>query len=270
VPSFEELHGMRPCLVAPTRIIAGARRWPCGGRGLRCSCSCSCTGAAGRRGVPADAAPPASLLGPGAARHAPPATPCRPGHVVRHRQHRRPRGDRLLQQRLLQQGGDHGRVPDWQGLQLWLPACQGRGRHRARPDGGHEGGRAAREGGGGGSEQQRRRRCSARRRGRSPSSCSRARTAPQVRFLEVVDTMVGQLLRRLAEDEERRGGGPYLLAVTGDHSTPVMFGDHSHEPVPFAAAHVRDVVSEASNSCGAACTSGNELSVQPPGGARAC
>ncbi len=59
----------------------------------------------------------------------------------------------------------------------------------------------------------------------------------------MVDIMVGQLLRRLAEDELQCGGGPYLLAVTGDHSTPVEFGDHSHEPVPFAAAHVRDVVS---------------------------
>ena len=74
---------------------------------------------------------------------------------------------------------------------------------------------------------------------RSPSM----RAPPQVRFLEVVDVMVGQLLRRLAEDEQQRGGGPYLLAVTGDHSTPVVFGDHSHEPVPFAAAHVLDVVS---------------------------
>ena len=36
----------------------------------------------------------------------------------------------------------------------------------------------------------------------------------------------------------------YCIVVTGDHSTPVEFGDHSHEPVPFAIAHVRDVVSE--------------------------
>ena len=32
------------------------------------------------------------------------------------------------------------------------------------------------------------------------------------------------------------------VAVTGDHSTPVLFGDHSHEPVPLAIAHVRHVV----------------------------
>ena len=35
----------------------------------------------------------------------------------------------------------------------------------------------------------------------------------------------------------------YSVVVTGDHSTPVEFGDHSHEPVPFAIAHVRHVVS---------------------------
>ncbi len=54
--------------------------------------------------------------------------------------------------------------------------------------------------------------------------------------------MVGQLLRRLWEAQQQ-GDSPFVLAVTGDHSTPVVFGDHSHEPVPFAAAHVEDVVS---------------------------
>lgn len=34
----------------------------------------------------------------------------------------------------------------------------------------------------------------------------------------------------------------YSVLLTGDHSTPVMFGDHSHEPVPLAMARVRDVV----------------------------
>jgi hypothetical protein len=34
----------------------------------------------------------------------------------------------------------------------------------------------------------------------------------------------------------------FSILVTGDHSTPVMFGDHSHEPVPLAYADVADVV----------------------------
>ncbi len=34
----------------------------------------------------------------------------------------------------------------------------------------------------------------------------------------------------------------FAVAVTGDHSTPAVYGDHSHEPVPFAIAHVRHAV----------------------------
>ena len=118
----------------------------------------------------------------------------------------------------------------------------------------------------------------------------------QVAYLEAVDAMVGQLVRRLAEAEAASSLGPhaatelqaaatpaaaqpghsasaspsgsraaagsaaagqaapgqgspankrqaqcwqFALCVTGDHSTPVVFGDHSHEPVPFALAHAR-------------------------------
>ena len=38
------------------------------------------------------------------------------------------------------------------------------------------------------------------------------------------------------------GGRRFAVAVTGDHSTPAIYGDHSHEPVPFAIAHVRHAV----------------------------
>lgn len=54
--------------------------------------------------------------------------------------------------------------------------------------------------------------------------------------------MLRQLIRRLHE-AETAGHGQYAVCVTGDHSTPVLFGDHSHEPVPFTIAHVRHVVS---------------------------
>jgi hypothetical protein len=102
---------------------------------------------------------------------------------------------------------------------------------------------------------------------------------PQVKYLEVVDVMVGQLLRRLADAEETSsassaqqqqqlsalqpaaggdrptagadGAAPasdahaagFAVCVTGDHSTPVVFGDHSHEAVPFVVARVSDAVS---------------------------
>lgn len=66
----------------------------------------------------------------------------------------------------------------------------------------------------------------------------------KVAYLEAVDAMVGQLLRLLWAHEEGGGGGGtrYTVVVTGDHSTPVEFGDHSHEPVPFALAHLRHAV----------------------------
>jgi 2,3-bisphosphoglycerate-independent phosphoglycerate mutase len=88
----------------------------------------------------------------------------------------------------------------------------------------------------------------------------------KVRLLEVVDAMLGQLLARLRaaeraqearwrerqrageEDGEEDGNNDddcrcsYAVCVTGDHSTPAVFGDHSHEPVPFAVARVRDAV----------------------------
>ena len=88
--------------------------------------------------------------------------------------------------------------------------------------------------------------------------------------------MVGQLLRRLADaeaagasraqqpvqhDAQQQGAagrpaagadatawaadadaGGFAVCVTGDHSTPVVFGDHSHEPVPFVVARVTDAV----------------------------
>ncbi len=59
----------------------------------------------------------------------------------------------------------------------------------------------------------------------------------QVRYLEAVDAMVGQLIRRLWE-AEASGRGRYSLCLTSDHSTPVEFGDHSHEPVPYAIARL--------------------------------
>ena len=60
----------------------------------------------------------------------------------------------------------------------------------------------------------------------------------KIACLEVVDAMMGQLLRALRDEHL----GDLVLAVTGDHSTPAEFGDHSHEPVPIVMSTVRDVV----------------------------
>jgi 2,3-diphosphopglycerate-independent phosphoglycerate mutase len=57
-------------------------------------------------------------------------------------------------------------------------------------------------------------------------------------WLGAVDAMVGRLAGRLASGGGGSAHPSFILAVTGDHSTPAVFGDHSVEPVPFAAAPV--------------------------------
>lgn len=63
----------------------------------------------------------------------------------------------------------------------------------------------------------------------------------RVRWLERVDRMTCQLLLRLeagdrgGSDEGADKGDNFAVLLGGDHSTPVAFGDHSHEPVPLVA-----------------------------------
>lgn len=64
----------------------------------------------------------------------------------------------------------------------------------------------------------------------------------KVKGLEAVDHAIGQLARLLWEAEST-GKFSYYLCVTGDHSTPVEYGDHSFEPVPFALCSLKDFVS---------------------------
>ncbi|KAL9230124.1 hypothetical protein vseg_005513 [Gypsophila vaccaria] len=63
----------------------------------------------------------------------------------------------------------------------------------------------------------------------------------KVKGLEVVDKAIGQLAKLLWEAESS-GKFEYFLCVTGDHSTPVEYGDHSFEPVPFTLCRLRDYV----------------------------
>lgn len=51
----------------------------------------------------------------------------------------------------------------------------------------------------------------------------------------------------------------FFVMVTADHSTPVMFGDHSHEPVPLACAAVSTVVA----ALGADTVNGTDLGPLP-------
>ncbi|KAG9448680.1 hypothetical protein H6P81_008645 [Aristolochia fimbriata] len=63
----------------------------------------------------------------------------------------------------------------------------------------------------------------------------------KVKALEAVDKTIGQLAKLLWQ-EEAAGGFQYSLCVTGDHSTPVEYGDHSFEPVPFTLCRLKDYV----------------------------
>uniref|UniRef100_A0A1D1ZKZ5 2,3-bisphosphoglycerate-independent phosphoglycerate mutase 1 n=1 Tax=Anthurium amnicola TaxID=1678845 RepID=A0A1D1ZKZ5_9ARAE len=66
----------------------------------------------------------------------------------------------------------------------------------------------------------------------------------KVRALEAVDRAVGQLAKLLWQ-AETCGNFKYCLCVTGDHSTPVEYGDHSFEPVPFTLCSLEDFVGAA-------------------------
>ncbi|KAL9354897.1 hypothetical protein Peur_052867 [Populus x canadensis] len=63
----------------------------------------------------------------------------------------------------------------------------------------------------------------------------------KVKALEAVDRTIGQLAKLLLQAEST-GKFQYFICVTGDHSTPVEYGDHSFEPVPFSMCRLRDFV----------------------------
>ncbi|KAL5723430.1 hypothetical protein ACHQM5_006833 [Ranunculus cassubicifolius] len=63
----------------------------------------------------------------------------------------------------------------------------------------------------------------------------------KVKGMEAVDRAIGQLVRLLWEAEST-GNFRYSICITGDHSTPVEYGDHSFEPVPFALCRLEKFV----------------------------
>lgn len=63
----------------------------------------------------------------------------------------------------------------------------------------------------------------------------------KVRGLEAVDKAIRQLAKLLWLAESSTNY-QYFLCVTGDHSTPVEYGDHSFEPVPFTMCRLREFV----------------------------
>ncbi|KAG6415675.1 hypothetical protein SASPL_123089 [Salvia splendens] len=63
----------------------------------------------------------------------------------------------------------------------------------------------------------------------------------KVKGLEAVDKAIGQLAKLLWLAEST-GDFQYYICVTGDHSTPVEYGDHSFEPVPFTLCRLKDFI----------------------------
>lgn len=63
----------------------------------------------------------------------------------------------------------------------------------------------------------------------------------KVKWLEAVDKATGQLAKLLWQ-AEATGKFQFSLCVTDNHSTPVEYGDHSFEPVPFTLCRLKDFV----------------------------
>ncbi|KAJ8656981.1 hypothetical protein O0I10_007315 [Lichtheimia ornata] len=64
----------------------------------------------------------------------------------------------------------------------------------------------------------------------------------KVQFLEKIDAAIGDIISRLNKDELENGGSEYTVIIASDHSTPVLYGDHSSEPVPFCISRVKYVM----------------------------
>ncbi|KAI9597294.1 2,3-bisphosphoglycerate-independent phosphoglycerate mutase-domain-containing protein [Syncephalis fuscata] len=60
----------------------------------------------------------------------------------------------------------------------------------------------------------------------------------KIRFLQEIDQMIGKVVEKLEDYTKASSEHKVTLCVTGDHSTPVLYGDHSCEPVPFTALRV--------------------------------
>jgi 2,3-bisphosphoglycerate-independent phosphoglycerate mutase len=70
--------------------------------------------------------------------------------------------------------------------------------------------------------------------------------------LEKVDDMLGQLIQgvKATKADRRASTSPgaatsdCVIVLTGDHTTPVLSGDHSYETVPFSMCFVEDLESQ--------------------------
>ncbi|KCV70076.1 hypothetical protein H696_03538 [Fonticula alba] len=71
----------------------------------------------------------------------------------------------------------------------------------------------------------------------------------RIALLERLDHALGKLIAGLQKLEAERPNEKYFVVVTGDHSTPVMYGDHTAEPVPVAVTPVAGLPASGSSPC---------------------
>lgn len=62
----------------------------------------------------------------------------------------------------------------------------------------------------------------------------------KVKCIELIDEALDILINGLASDDNR----DWVVAITADHSTSSIIGDHSCEPVPFVMCSIKDFLSE--------------------------
>ncbi|EPB88271.1 hypothetical protein HMPREF1544_04979 [Mucor circinelloides 1006PhL] len=56
----------------------------------------------------------------------------------------------------------------------------------------------------------------------------------KIYYLERIDQMIGSVVLSLEKSTDAK----YTIIVTGDHTTPSLYGDHSCEPVPFVISSI--------------------------------
>ncbi|OZJ05767.1 hypothetical protein BZG36_01326 [Bifiguratus adelaidae] len=66
----------------------------------------------------------------------------------------------------------------------------------------------------------------------------------KIHFLQEIDHVLGRVVKQLEQMQV-----PVVITLTGDHSTPVLYGDHSYEPVPVTMARLSANPVEMSMTC---------------------
>ena len=63
----------------------------------------------------------------------------------------------------------------------------------------------------------------------------------KIEQLEKVDRAVTKLVEVLSNHTKENPHEDFILCVTGDHTTPVKYGDHTFEPVPIVIGQVSQI-----------------------------